>query len=183
MKQPKDLTNYPASLGTTTNYHKNGVLLAYISNKIPNIHLRRLLKIIYAVKNNAFHEFVSLKRDENGKCIINSVQPHEFLIYKEMGEFSQSEIAAIDKLIAEFKNKSADDLSDITHVSTSIWSKVVAQDHISFETQKTSHFQVPLPMLFEEGDYRLAVFEDAQWNMEYQAMLNENRATRNVSTR
>lgn len=215
MKQPKDLTNYPASLGTTTNYHKNGVLLAHISNKIPNIHLRKLLKIIYlideyfmamrgfpltwfdyyawakgpvapevyAVKNNAFHEFVSLKRDENGKCIINSVQPHEFLIYKEMGEFSQSEIAAIDKLIAEFKNKSADDLSDITHVSTSIWSKVVAQNHISFETQKTSHFQVPLPMLFEEGDYRLAVFEDAQWNMEYQAMLNENRATRNVSTR
>ena len=92
MKQPKDLTNYPASLGTTTNYHKNGVLLAYISNKIPNIHLRKLLKIIYlideyfmamrgfpltwfdyyawakgpvapevyAVKNNAFHEFVSL---------------------------------------------------------------------------------------------------------------------------
>lgn len=203
------------SLGTSVNHHKNGILLAYISNKIPNIHLRKLLKIVYlideyfmymrgfpltwfdyyawakgpvapevyAIKENAFSDFVSLKRDENGKCIVNSLQPHEFLIYKEMNEFSESEISAIDKLLADFKDKSADELSDITHVPESLWSRIVVQNRISFEAQKTSDFQIPLSMLFEDGDYRTEVFEDAKWNMEYQAMLNEKRLQRNVSTR
>lgn len=207
--------NYPMSLGITVNQHKNGILLAYIANKIPNIRLRKLLKIVYLIdeyfmkmrgfpltwfeyyawakgpvapevydiKNNAFAEFVSLKRDENNKCIINSVQPYEFLIYKEMDEFSQSEISAIDKLLAEYKDKSADELSDLTHVPDSIWSKVVAQNHISFDIQKTSEYPVPLTMLFEDGDERLDVFEDAEWNMEFQAMLNSKRAKRDVPAR
>lgn len=199
----------------TVNYHKNGVLLAYIANKMPNIRLRKLLKIIYlmdehfmrmrgfpltwfdyyawakgpvapevyAVKENAFSEFVTLKRDENDKCVINSVQPHEFLIYKEMGEFSQDEISTIDRLLTDFKDKSADELTDLTHVQDSLWSKVVADNHISFDEKKTSDRQIPLTMLFDEGDYRLDVFDDAQWNMEFQAMLNEKRAKRNVSAR
>ena len=203
------------SLGVTVNYHKNGVLLAYIANKMPNIRLRKLLKIIYlmdehfmrmrgfpltwfdyyawakgpvapevyAVKENAFSEFVTLKRDENDKCVINSVQPHEFLIYKEMGEFSQDEISTIDRLLTDFKDKSADELTDLTHVQDSLWSKVVADNHISFDEKKTSDRQIPLTMLFDEGDYRLDVFDDAQWNMEFQAMLNEKRAKRNVSAR
>lgn len=215
VKQLANHTDYPMSLGITVNYHKNGILLAYIANKIPNIRLRKLLKIIYlidehfmkmrgfpltwfeyyawakgpvapevyAVKDRAFSEFVSLKRDENGKCIINSVQPHEFFIYKEMNEFSQSEISAIDRLLAEYKDKSADELSDITHVPDSIWSKIVDKNHISFDLQKTSGFPIPLTMLFEDGDYRHEVFEDAEWNMEYQAMLNEKRNKRNVSAR
>lgn len=213
MTQSKNHIKYPMSLGTSVNHHKNGILLAYISNKILNIHLRKLLKIVYlideyfmymrgfpltwfdyyawakgpvapevyAIKENAFSDFVSLKRDENGKCIVNSLQPHEFLIYKEMNEFSESEISAIDKLLADFKDKSADELSDITHVPESLWSRIVVQNRISFEAQKTSDFQIPLSMLFEDGDYRIEVFEDAKWNMEYQAMLNEKRLQRNVS--
>lgn len=215
MKQLENHMEYPVSLGGTVNYHKNGILLAYISNKMPDIRLRKLLKIlylideyfmdmrgfpltwfdyyawakgpvapeVYAVKDKAFSEFVSVRRDENDKCIVNSVQPHEFLIFKEMDEFSQSEISAIDKLLEDFKDKSADELSDITHVPTSIWSKVVSENHISFENQKTSNCKIPLTMLFEEGDFRHEVFEDAHWNMEYQALLNEKRAKRDVPTR
>lgn len=203
------------SLGISVNRHKNGILLAYISNKIPNIRLRKLLKIIYlidehftesrgfpltwfdyyawakgpvapevyAIKENAFAEFVSLRRDEQGKCIVNSVQPCEYLIFKDMQEFSRSEISAIDRLLAEFKDKSADDLSDITHSPDSLWSKVVRDNHLSFETKGTSDVMIPLTGLFNDGDCRLEVFEDARWNMEYQAMLNYKRASNNVSAR
>lgn len=36
-------------LGYTVNKEKNGVLLAYIAEKIPNIHLRKLLKMVYLI--------------------------------------------------------------------------------------------------------------------------------------
>ncbi len=208
-------TTYPMSLGITVNQHKNGILLAYITNKIPDVHLRKLLKIVYlidehftrmrgfpltwfdyyawekgpvapdvyAIKNGAFSEYVSATRNEEGQWLVNSVQPHEFLIYKEMDEFSQSEISEIDKLLAKYKDCTADELSGITHVADSLWSKVVARNNILFgENGSKSECRIPLTMLFEEGDKRLEIYDDAQWNMEFQAMLNDKQARRNVPT-
>ena len=43
------------SLGTTVNYRKNGLLLAYIANRMPDIHLRKLLKVVYLI-DEAFVE-------------------------------------------------------------------------------------------------------------------------------
>jgi len=203
------------SLGTTVNQHKNGILLAYIANKIPDIHLRKLLKIIYlidehfmkmrgfpltwfdyyawakgpvapevyAIKEGAFSEFVYVIRNEVGKRVVNPVHPHEFFIYKEMGEFSQTEIAEIDKLLAEYKDLTADELSEITHEPGSIWSKVVADNNIDFDTTGgKSEYKIPLTMLLDKEDIRLEIFEDAQWNMEFQAMLNDKRANCDVPT-
>lgn len=208
-------TRYRMSLGVTVNKHKNGVLLAYIANKIPDIHLRKLLKIVYlidehftkmrgfpltwfdyyawekgpvapevyAIKDGSFSEFVSVIRNKEDKRVVNSIQKHEFLIYKEMDEFSQSEISEIDKLLIKFKDKSADDLSDMTHIPDSLWSKVVSENNIVFDDQHhKSDCQINLTSLFGDGDYRREIYEDAQWNMEFQAMLNEKRADRNVPT-
>lgn len=203
------------SLGITVNRHKNGILLAYIASKMPNIHLRKLLKIVYlidehftkmrgfpltwfdyyawekgpvapevyAIKDGAFSEFVSVVKNDEGKRIVNPVQLHEFLIYKDMDDFSQSEISEIDKLLSEYEDKTADELSDMTHVSDSIWSKVVTQNNINFDNcGGKSECLLPWTMLFNERDVRLEIFEDAQWNMEFQAMLNDKRAKRNVPT-
>lgn len=206
---------YPMSLGLTVNYHKNGILLAYIANKIPNIHLRKLLKIIYlldehfmlmrgfpltwfdyyawekgpvapevyAVKDGSFHDFVSVGRNGDGKRVVNSVEPNEFRIYKQMDEFSRSEVDEIDRLLEEYKNRTADELSDITHVPESLWSKVVKQNNITFEKNGgKSECRIALTLLFDKGDRRLDIFDDAQWNMEFQAMLNAKRNRRNVPT-
>ncbi|MDE6770733.1 MAG: SocA family protein [Muribaculaceae bacterium] len=203
------------SLGNTVNHHKNGILLAYIANKIPNIHLRKLLKIIYLidenftikrgfpltwfdyyvwekgpvspevyeVKNGAFSDYVSVSTNARGKKIINSVKPHEFLIYKEMGDFSQSEIKEVDLLLDLYKDKSADELSELTHTPNSIWSKVVNDNHISFrDNGGKTNFLLPLTLLFREEDPRVEIYEDAKWNMEFQAMLNAKHAKRNVPT-
>lgn len=203
------------SLGITVNRHKNGIMLAYIANKMPDIHLRKLLKIVYlidehftkmrgfpltwfdyyawekgpvapevyAIKEGAFSEFVSVKRSDDGKRIVNSLQPHEFLIYKEMDEFSQTEISEIDRLLMEYKDKTADDLSDMTHIPESLWSKVVAENGIVFDDlHHKSDCRIDFASLFADGDYRKEIYEDALWNMEFQAMLNEKRADRNVPT-
>ena len=45
------------SLGVAANREKNGALLAYIAKNIPNIHLRKLLKIIYLIDE----EFMKLR--------------------------------------------------------------------------------------------------------------------------
>ena len=37
------------SFGTTVNKEKNGALLAYIAEKDPEIHLRKLLKMVYLI--------------------------------------------------------------------------------------------------------------------------------------
>lgn len=201
------------SLGLTANRHKNGVLLAYIANKIPNIHLRKLLKVVYlidehftlkrgfpltwfdyfawakgpvapevyAIKDGAFSDRVVVTISEEGKRIVNSVERHEFLIYNEMDDFSESEISEIDMLLAEFGEKTADELSDITHIEDSLWSKTVANNHIEFnDRQRTSPYEIHLNNLFSDDDVRQKVYAEAKWNMEFQAMLNQKRAAKNV---
>ena len=37
------------SIGISVNREKNGILLAYIAGRIPNVHLRKLLKIVYLI--------------------------------------------------------------------------------------------------------------------------------------
>ncbi|MDE6654361.1 MAG: SocA family protein, partial [Muribaculaceae bacterium] len=37
------------SLGITANRIKTGALLAYIANKVPNINMRKMLKIVYLI--------------------------------------------------------------------------------------------------------------------------------------
>ena len=41
--------NEDMSFGNTVNKEKNGALLAYIAERNPNIHLRKLLKIVYLI--------------------------------------------------------------------------------------------------------------------------------------
>lgn len=203
------------SLGTTVNQHKNGTLLAYIASRVPDIHLRKLLKIIYliderftvsrgfpltwfdyyawekgpvapevyAVKEGAFSHYVSARRNSEGKCVISPVKPHEFLVYKDMYEFSEAEISEIDRLLEEFADKTADELSDMTHVHDSLWSQAVAENNIAFDDNcHKSDCLIDLSRLFKEGDCRLEIYEDARWNMEFQAMLNQKPSNPDVPT-
>lgn len=193
------------SLGISVNRDKNGMLLAYIANNIPNIHLRKLLKIIYLIdehfmkmrgfpltwfdyyawakgpvapevyeiKNGAFGEFVSYHRSVNEKRIVNLV-PDVTGRIKDV--FNESETIEIDKLIATYRTCSADELSALTHVEDSIWSKVVTDNQLVFdENTKTSDCQIKFEDLFKHKDWRLGIYEDARWSMEFQAQLSSNR--------
>ena len=193
------------SLGTSVNKDKNGMLLAYIADNIPNMHLRKLLKIIYLmdehfmkmrgfpltwfdyyawakgpvapevyeIKNGAFGEFVTYHRSETEKRIVNLI-PDVAGRIKDI--FSESETIEIDKLIEAYRALTADELSDLTHVEDSIWSKVVADNQLVFnEKTKTSDCQIKFEDLFTHKDWRLETYEDARWSMELQAQLSSNR--------
>lgn len=48
------------SFGYTVNKEKNGVLLAYLAERIPNITLRKLLKLVYLTDENSLSKEDSL---------------------------------------------------------------------------------------------------------------------------
>lgn len=201
------------SLGVTVNEAKNGMLLAYIANRIPGIHLRKLLKIVYLlderfviqrgfpltwfdyyawakgpvapevyeVKNGAFSDYVHAERDAEGKWIVSSNERSGYVIFSQLGEFSQAEITEIDRLLDECEGKSADELSDLTHEPDSLWSAVVRENDIRFTEDYTrTDFEIKLENLFADDDCRREVYEDARWDTEFQGMLNNSRASRDV---
>lgn len=207
VKDSKSTINPPTmSLGTTANLRKNGILLAYIAGKIPGIHLRKLLKVVYliderfmamrgfpltwfdyyawakgpvapevyAIKEGAFADFVSSKHDSNGKRTVNPAVMVS--LADSESPFSNSEISEINRMLNMFKDMTADELSDITHIPTSPWSRVVADNHLTFdETSGKSDCPIPLTMLFAADDPRQKTYDDAKWEMELQARLNASR--------
>ena len=186
------------SLGITVNKDKNGALLAYIAEKNPNIHLRKLLKIIYlidekfmklrgfpltwfnyqawakgpvapevyAVKKGAFSNYVNCRKNQEGKNIVTPVLQHDYLIDKQMEAYSQYEKDVIDSVISAYSDKSADELTDITHQETSLWSKIVEENNVRFVDGK-SDVEIPLVRLNEGNEEKSAIFEEALDYMQF----------------
>ena len=186
------------SLGYTVNKEKNGALLAYIAEKNPNIHLRKLLKMVYlidekfmklrgfpltwfnylawakgpvapevyAVKEGAFSNYVNCKKNQEGKNIVTPVLQHDYLIGKQMEAYSLFEKEIIDSVIDAYSEKSADDLSDITHKDGSLWSMVVKEQKVKFVDGK-SNVEIPLTRLNEGDEEKSAIYEEALDYMQF----------------
>ena len=186
------------SFGCTVNKEKNGALLAYIAEKSPGIHLRKLLKMIYlmdekfmevrgfpltwfnyqawekgpvapevyAVKTGAFSEYVYCEKNKEGKNIVTPVQKHDYLIGKQMDVYSQYEKEIIDSVIDTYGEKTADELTTITHLDDSLWSKIVREQQVTFVDGK-SDIEIPLTRLNEGNEDKKAVYEDALDYMQF----------------
>lgn len=201
------------SLGVTANERKNGALIAYIAKNIPDINLRKLLKIVYLIdekfmelrgfpltwfnyyawakgpvapevyeiKNGAFSKYVTCHKDAEGKNIVESVLQHEYHVFKQMDEFSPYEMKNIDDVVFEYANNTADELSALTHEENSLWSRVVRENHVTFVDGK-SNILIPLKLLNGDDENKNEVYEDAKWNMGFQAALNRHKTEANVPT-
>ena len=195
------------SLGITANKEKNGALLAYIAKNIPEINLRKLLKIVYLIdekfmelrgfpltwfdyyawakgpvapevydiKNGAFSQHVTCRKNEEGKNIINSVLPSKFQVGKEMDVFSPYELGIIDDVVFAYQHMTADELSELTHKEGSLWSNVVKLQCVNFVNGK-SNIEIPLQAINGDDEELNEIYEDAKWNMEFQAALNQHKS-------
>jgi len=194
------------SLGITANKEKNGALLAYIAKNIPDIHLRKLLKIVYlidekfvelrgfpltwfdyyawakgpvapevyAVKQGAFSEYVTCHKDSNGSHIVESVLPSKYQVLKQMDIYSPFEMSVIDDIVFKYESMTADELSALTHEEDSLWSKIVKQHNINFVDGKSA-IEIPLQLLNGDDTDKNEIYEDAKWNMGFQAALNQHK--------
>lgn len=193
------------SLGITANLKKNGALLAYIANKIPEINMRKMLKIIYLIderfmrlrgfpltwldyyvwekgpvapevyslkdKDNCFSDFVKTKRSANNKVIIYPL----FAINNDpsgpFGELSEFDLSIIDEELSKYGDKSADWLTNQTHLPDTLWSKAKAEGHVEFIDGK-SDCRIDMTNLIMDDEDLREVYEDAKWNIGFKAQLN-----------
>lgn len=181
--------------------------MAYIAKNVPEINLRKLLKIVYLidekfmelrgfpltwfdyyawakgpvapevydVKNGAFSEYVKCHKNKAGQNIVDSVLTNKYHVLKQMDIYSPYELEVIDDVISQYADLSADQLTDLTHEKNSIWFRVVAENGLSFGDSKTSDVLVPLTMLNEGDLAKQETYEDARWNMGFQAALNQRK--------
>ncbi len=108
---------------------------------------------VYDIKNGAFSEFVSCEKNSIGKNIISPKQKNNYLLIKDMDNFSQYEMNLIDSVLYEYKDKSADELSDITHAENSLWTKTINSCNVFFVDGK-SDVEIHLSDLNDTEDKR-----------------------------
>ena len=121
---------------------------------------------VYAVKRGAFHEFVECKKNQDGKYIITPLLLHDYLITKQMEVFSLYEKEIIDGVLSQYKDKTADELTELTHQENSLWSKIVDEQQVHFIDGK-SDVEIPLERLIEGQADKKAVYEDALDYMQF----------------
>ena len=187
------------SFGYTVNKEKNGVLLAYLAERIPNVTLRKLLKLVYLtdekftiergfpltwfnyfawkkgpvapevydVKNGSFADFVQCHRNSNDKYEVSPVGGA--LTEDRLNLYSRYEMNMIDKIISKYGSMSADELTDITHLENTLWSKVVNENKLTFSDSGRSDCEIHLSRLIEGDEEKEEVFEDA---LEYMQFCN-----------
>ena len=187
------------SFGYTVNKEKNGVLLAYLAERIPNVTLRKLLKLVYltdekftiergfpltwfnyfawkkgpvapevyGVKNGSFADFVQCHRNSNDKYEVSPVGGA--LTEDRLNLYSRYEMNMIDEIISKYGSMSADELTDITHLENTLWSKVVNENKLTFSDSGRSNCEIHLNRLIEGDEEKEEVFEDA---LEYMQFCN-----------
>jgi len=187
------------SFGYTVNREKNGVLLAYLAERIPNVTLRKLLKLVYLtdekftiergfpltwfnyfawekgpvapevydVKNGSFADFVQCHRNSNDKYEVSPVSGA--LTEDRLNLYSRYEMNMIDGIISKYGSMSADELTDITHLENTLWSKVVNENKLTFSDSGRSDCEIHLNRLIEGDEEKEEVFEDA---LEYMQFCN-----------
>lgn len=197
------------SLGITANQRKNGALLAYISNKLPGINLRKLLKIIYLIderfmrlrgfpltwfdyyvwikgpvapevydikqSNKFFSEYVRAERSHDNRVIVYPLFPIDQNPESPFGELSEYDRSIIDEELAKYGDKSADWLTDQTHLPDTLWSKAKEDCNVEFKDGK-SDCKIDLTQLISDNEDLLDIHEDAEWNMAFQARLNGHKS-------
>ena len=187
------------SFGYIVNKEKNGVLLAYLAERIPNVTLRKLLKLVYLtdekftiergfpltwfnyfawkkgpvapevydVKNGSFADFVQCHRNSNDKYEVSPVGGA--LTEDRLNLYSRYEMNMIDEIISKYGSMSADELTDITHLENTLWSKVVNENKLTFSDSGRSDCEIHLNRLIEGDEEKEEVFEDA---LEYMQFCN-----------
>lgn len=192
------------SLGITANRIKTGALLAYIANKVPNINMRKMLKIVYLIderftqlrgfpftwldyyvwekgpvapeiyslkkKDNYFSDFVKATKSEDGKLIIRPLIPINSDPFGPFGELSEYDLSIIDEELSKYGDKSADWLTDQTHLPDTLWTKTKLENKVVFKDGK-SDCSIDLTDLIKNDKDLCEIYEDAKWDIGFQAQL------------
>lgn len=174
------------------NKNKIGSLLAYISSAIPEINLRKLIKIVYLIDERSvvtrglsvtwldyyvwekgpvapcIYE-IKNKGGEFSHYITTEKNEEEKYIVKPvmsrqacMMQFSPKELLLINSILDEYGHLSADELTEITHCVGGLWDKAKKANQLNFDQQKQTDVRIELSDLIVGDEDKMGVYEDAR---------------------
>lgn len=144
---------------------KIGSLLGYISTKIPEITLRKLIKLVFLIDEESVKtrglsvtwlDYYAWEKGPVAPCIYNIknsgglfanyVDVHKNTADKivvspkqlnnEYGQaFSKNELKLIDSVLLKYGHLNADELTEITHSTDGLWYKAKNSNNIDFTAQ------------------------------------------------
>ena len=171
---------------------KVGNLLAYIASNIPNINLRKLIKVVFLIDEISVIErglsvtwldYYAWQKGPVAPCIydvknkdnkfsryVSAIKNEEgrVIVYSKIEDsvstlqFSNKELRLIDSVISEFGGLSADELSNYTHRPGGLWNSVVRDNHIDFSENGKSDYRIDLRSLIIDDKDKLNVYDDAR---------------------
>lgn len=192
------------SLGIAINKNRIGFLLSYIVGKIPEINLRKLIKIVYKIDETSvikrglpitWLDYYAWKKGpvapeiydikNNGGLFSDFVSVTKNNAGKiivssissqiRMQDFSLNELELINEVVDKYSKMSADELSDITHVEGTLWSNAIAGINIDFDkTDGKSEILLSLTELIKCDEDKLVDFEEAQECMFFKKALMQS---------
>lgn len=128
---------------------------------------------VYSIKegDNNFAEFIKTSRSEDGKVIISPQIAIDDDPNGPFGEISEYDISVIDEELAKYGDKSADWLTDQTHMPDALWTKTKSENHVEFMDGK-SECRINLVDLIKDDEEFVEIYEDAKWSVDFKAQLN-----------
>lgn len=127
---------------------------------------------IYSIKkkDNYFSDFVKTTR-LNDKVVILPLFPINNDPTGPFGEISEYDLSIINEELEKYGNKSADWLTDQTHLPDALWTQTKLDCHVEFKDGK-SNCRINLVNLIKNDENLCEIYEDAKWNINFQAQLN-----------
>ena len=185
-----------------TQFEINANLITYLSEKIPNINITKLLKLLYLIDENAMISYgmritwLDYSAWKNGPVLaelyndLKYNKPADLFQYigtKTIGKetiilpkvktnldcFSRKGIRVINSIINDYKDKSASWLVNFLHKKGTQWSKTVTKNKINFEHKKTSSYLINLENLIKDKPFQETFYNAALESIEYQKDFNK----------
>ena len=174
------------------NKNKIGSLLAYISSAIPEITLRKLIKIVFLIDERSvltrglsvtWLDYYVWEKGPVAPCIYNiknnGGEFARFIITEKndedkyivqpvirrqtsMMQFSSKELLLINSILDEYGHLSADELTEITHCVGGLWEKAKKANQLNFNQQKKTDVRLELSDLIVEDEEKMGIYEDAR---------------------
>ena len=174
------------------NKNKIGNLLAYISSSIPEINLRKLIKIVYLIDERSvvtrglsitWLDYYVWEKEPVAPCLyeikdnegifanyVSSKKNKEekYIVMPEIScqsckmQFSPKELLLIDSILDEYGRLTADELTEITHRVGGLWDRAQKTYQLNFEQQKQTDVRIDLSDLIVNDEDKMSVYEDAR---------------------
>ncbi len=128
---------------------------------------------LYALKDkcNHFSQYVETVTNNKGDLVVLPLIAIDKDPFGPFGEISDYEFTIINAILSKYSDYSSDDLSLHNTMPNSLWANTKIVNHAEFISGRSAKL-LDLRDVIQGNEDLCEVYEDARWDMEFQAHLN-----------